>query len=124
MAVTITDVKKVYKGTISDPDLQVALDTATLVVTEQLTCGMSVARLDKITVYLTAHFAEMTETSGAGQPGLLRRSKLGEADESYAVPVDSADFYRSSKWGQMAIALDTCNGLINFGQLPAQFRVV
>lgn len=124
MAVTIDDVKKVYKGTISDVDLQIALDTAELVVSEQLTCGMSQERLDKITIYLTAHFAEMTSTSGAGLPGLLRRSKLGEADESYAVPVEANAGYMSSKWGQMAVALDTCNALITIGSIPAQFRVI
>lgn len=125
MAVTIEDVKKVYKGTISDEDLQIALDTAEMVVSEQLmSCGMSQDRLDKITIYLTAFFADMTATSGAGLPGTLRRQKIGDSDESYAVPLDSAAFYRSNKWGQLAIALDTCNKLINVGTLPAQFRVV
>lgn len=127
MAVTVTidDVKKVYKGTISDVDLAIALETAMLVVTEQLSsCGMSDDRLEKIAVYLAAHFADATATSGAGLPGILRRQKLGESDESYAVPLDAASFYRSTKWGQLAIALDLCGKLISLGSLPALFEVV
>lgn len=127
MAVTITDVKKVYKDSISDEDLTVALETAELVVSESLAgCGMSTDRLDKITVYLAAHFAQFTAESDQGLPGTLRRSKIGDSDESYAVPTasDMHSFYRSTRWGQLAIALDTCNVLTTQGVLPAQFRVV
>lgn len=125
MAVTIDDVRLVYKGTIEDDDLEYALETAELIVSEQLmSCGMSQERLDKITVYLTAFFADATATSGAGLPGTLRRQKIGDSDESYAVPLDSAAFYRSNKWGQLAIALDTCNKLITTGTIPARFEVV
>lgn len=125
VTITTEDVKKVYKGGISDDDLQVAIDTALLVVNEQLLgCNMSQERLEKIAVYLSAFYADATATSGAGLPGVLRRQKLGDADESYAVPLDSAEYYKSSKWGQLAISLDQCNILISQGTLPAQFRVV
>ena len=129
MAVTVADVKTIYKGTISDTDLGVALDTAIMVVNEQLKvtgCNMSQDRLDKITMYLAAHFAETTALSGSDQPGLLRRSKLGESDESYAVPTDTNTAgYASTRWGQLAIALDQCNILIsNATGFKAEFRVL
>jgi hypothetical protein len=127
VTVTIEDVRAVFKGSIDDGDLQVALDTAELIVAEQLaSSGMSTDRLDRITVYLAAHFAQFTSESGAGLPGTLRRSKLGDADESYAVPTgsDMESFYRSTRWGQLAIALDTSNKLTSMGALPARFRVI
>lgn len=129
MAVLVDDVKDVYKGNISDADLAIALETALMVVNEQLKvtgCNMSQERLDKITIYLTAHFAEATALSGSDQPGLLRRSKLGESDESYAVPTDTNTAgYASTRWGQLAIALDTCNILIsNATGFKAEFRVL
>lgn len=128
MAVTIDDVKLVYAPPgLTDQQLQSFLETAQMVVSEQLMgCGMSVERLDKITVYLTLHFAETSATAADGLPGTLRRSKLGEADESYAVPTgsDIQSAYRGSRWGQLAIALDLCNKLIETGELKAQFRVV
>jgi hypothetical protein len=123
MAVTLDDVKAVYKTDLSDEDLQIALDTAELVVSEQLTCTMSQERKDKITIYLAAFFADATADSAAGNPGTLRRSKLGEADESYAVAAVPGGGYYANKWGQLAIALDPCNKLSGLGKLPAQFRV-
>ena len=129
MAVTVDDLRAIYTTTLSDDALQVHLDTAEMVVDEQLrpNCQMSDARYDKITLYLAAHFAYISETSASGAPGALKRSKLGEADESYAVPNADDYGYESSRWGQMAIALDTC-GILS-GQntnrgLKAQFRVV
>ncbi len=127
MAVTVDDVKEVYDPGLSDEQMESFLETAQMVVDEQLSsCGMSQARLDKITVYLTLHFAETSATAADGLPGTLRRSKLGEADESYAVPTgsDMQSAYRGSRWGQLAIALDLCNKLIATAELKAQFRVV
>lgn len=127
MAVTVADVRKVYTTDLEDSILQVHLDTAELVVSEQLTCGMSQERLDKITIYLTAHFAEASDLQAAGLPGQVRRSKLGDADESYAVPQaqEGVSGYMTTRWGQLAIALDTCNALLTTGngKLKAQFEV-
>ena len=135
MAVTIDDVKKVVPqvdGIPTDDAYTYALGTAQMIVDEQLrastTCKMSDARYDKITVYLAAHFVEPTANSASGLPaGGLRRSKLGEADESYATPEASMIGYESTRWGQLALALDTCGILAsstaNAG-LKAQFRVV
>lgn len=135
MAVVIDDVKKVFPpvgGVPTDAQYTAALETAQLIADEQLTasttCTMSSARIDKITVYLAAHFTEATKNAADGLPaGGLKRSKLGEADESYAVPENTLMGYQSSKWGQLALALDTCGILsasaANNG-LKAQFRVV
>lgn len=137
MAVTIDDVKKVLPSppaNLSDDQYTLALETAQLIVSEQLVgvadCNMSQDRLDKITVYLAAHFAEPMSNSADGMPsGGLKRSKLGEADESYFGPAndDGTLGYRSTRWGQLAIALDTCGILAgstaNAG-LMAQLRVV
>lgn len=133
MAVTLNDVKLVYPNSgLSDDQLQAALDTAELIVSEQLTnvpgCTMSSERLDKITVYLTAHFADASSNAQSGIPaGGIKRDKLGDSDQSYFGPGDSATGYSTSRWGQLAMALDTCgilaSSLANNG-LKAQFRVV
>lgn len=135
MAVTVDDVKKVYpqvNGSPSDDQYTAALETAQLIADEQLTasttCKMSPERIGKITVYLAAHFLDATANAAVGLPaGGLRRSKLGEADESYATPEASMTGFQSSKWGQLALALDTCgilNASIANNGLKAQFRVV
>lgn len=131
MAVTISDVRKVYTSSLTDEQLGVHLATAQLVVAEQLTgvsgCSMSEERLDMITIYLTAHFAEASEQGAAGDPGAIRREKIGEADVSYFIPgsMEGTTGYRTTRWGQLAIALDTCNILVTqAGKLNAQLRVV
>jgi hypothetical protein len=133
VAVTIDDIKAVYPPARdrTAEEIQPFLDTALMVVNEQLrpNCSMTADRYDKITVYLTAHFMSISDSAGTGSNagGALRRSKLGEADESYDNPTQEAYGYNFTRWGQMAIALDTCGILIgsttNRG-LRAEFRVV
>jgi hypothetical protein len=135
MAVTIDDIKALVPpvdGKPTDAQYTAALDTATLIRTEQLTgvsgCTMSEERLDKITIYLGAYFIEPVANAAAGIPaGGLRRDRLGESDQSYFGPGDDATGYATSKWGQLAMALDTCNilaGSMANNGLKAQFRVV
>lgn len=134
MTVAIDNIKEIYPPAREKTDeyIQPFLDTALLVVNEQLRpkCLMSEDRYDRITVYLTAHFMSLTsdaEYSPSGASGALKRSKLGEADESYATPSDTEYGYGSSRWGQMAIALDTCGilaGVTTNKGVKALFRVV
>ena len=135
MAVTIDDIKALVPqvdGKPTDAQYTDALETAQLIVSEQLTgvvgCDMSPARLDKITKYLAAYFIEPVANMEAGIPaGGLRRDRLGESDQSYFGPGDDVSGYATSKWGQLALALDVCGilagSLANNG-LKAQFRVV
>lgn len=135
MAVIVDNVKAVYPqvgGSPTDAQYTAALETAKLIAAEQLTasttCQMSSERIDKITIYLAAHFLEATNNASAGLPaGGLKRSKLGEADESYATPDATLTGYQTTRWGQLALALDTCgilaSSVANAG-LKAQFRTV
>lgn len=131
MSTTVTDLRKIYTSTKTDADLQVYLDTAILVVTEELTgvsgCSMSQDRLDKITLYLAAHFADVSTFGESGQAGPLKSSKTGEATEVYVSTPAEYTGYMLTRWGQTAMSLDTCGILIgnttNKG-LKAQIRVV
>lgn len=108
MPVTPADVKQIYETQKSDTDISAFIDTASLVVSEQLgSSGLSTTRLDKITLYLTAHFLVISEEGGG-----IRRSRLGEGDESYVVPSGSDAFgYVMTRFGQQALALDTSGKL-------------
>ncbi len=131
MAVSPIDVRAIYTTALSDAEIQTFIDTASLIVTEGLaaktSCVMSEARRDKLITYLAAHFLYMTENSSGATPGALRRSKLGEADESYATPATGMYGYMSSSFGQIATNLDICGILAgqnaNMG-LKAEFRVI
>jgi hypothetical protein len=97
--------------------------TATLLVTEELADkGLSSERLDQITLYLSAHFVCITEEHGG-----LRRSKLGDGDESYRAPGPDAYGLQATNYGQQAMLLDTSGTLAKVGagaKLRALFEVV
>ena len=131
MTVTVADLKKIYTTSRSDDDLQVFLDSALLIVSEDLrpNCALSEERYDKITVYLAVHFLSLTDTvgNGSGQSGEAKRSKQGDADESYTAPANDTSGYASTRWGQMAIALDKCGilaGTAANSGIKALLRVV
>lgn len=123
MAVTPSDLKVLCPSEKSDEELQVFIDMATLVITEDLAgATLSDDRKDMITNYLAAHYLVLTQENGG-----IRRSRLGEADESYVVPDVKAFGYNTTRYGQAAVSLDPSGKLAasqsNKG-LKAQLRVV
>lgn len=129
--IQVADVRAIYAASeLTDPQLEVHIGTAELEVQERLIaagCVMSEDRRDKIAAYLAAHFAYISEQNDGSGEGPLRRSKLGDADESYAVPSADSSGYQGTRYGQTALALDPCGYLsgstANFG-LKARFRIV
>ncbi len=119
--VSATTVKEIIPTTLSDDVLnENHIDTANIFVTAHLaTVGHSDAILAKIELYLAAHYVALTEEGGA-----LTRSKLGDADESYANVF--AMGLQSTRFGQTAVSLDTTGTLnrVASSQLKADFRVV
>lgn len=129
MAVTIEQIRLIYTTDQTDDQLQAALDTANLVVTEQLrpNCQMSESRYDMITKFLAAHFASMSRDYGSGDAGPLKSQKIGQATETFATRGDEDYAYNGTPWGQQAIALDMCGILAGVGAnkgLKAELRVV
>jgi hypothetical protein len=113
MAATIANVKVIYPETTrTDPDIQFFLDTAALIIDEQLlNSGLSVTRKDRIHAYLTAHFLVVSEETGG-----LKSEKLGDSSASYQAPSASFKGLETTRFGQQAIALDT-SGTLNRYQL-------
>lgn len=122
MAVSPTQVKQIVATEKSDQDIQVFIDTAELVVSEDLAgSGLSAERKEKIALWLSAHFLIISQDNGG-----IRRSKLGDADESYVVPKEQWGL-GATHWGQQAMSLDTSGTLAASqasGGLKAEFRVV
>jgi len=117
MAVALTDVQAVYP-TATQPMLDVA---NVLINTQLLNAGLDPTLLDKVTIYLAAHFASITD-------GILRRQRLGDGDESYKTPGDADQGLRATLFGQQAMILDTSGILAEIGSrgnsLPALFTTV
>lgn len=123
MTVSAADVLKIYP-TAGSADLSGFLATAQVITDEYLTdVGLSIELLDQVTIYLAAHFAVLGLENGG-----LQRDKMGEADQSYKTPGDKDLGFKSTRFGQMALILDTSGTLANIGaagsSLSAVFEVV
>lgn len=114
MAITPDDVRALYPSAsnLTDDEVQALIDLAQEIVDEDVkpVCTMTDARYDRLVTLLTCHFLSMRDNADAGGAA-VRRSKQGDADESYSVPNDKEWGYGSTRWGQMALALDTCGAL-------------
>lgn len=119
--VTATKVKEVVNTNIADDVInRNHIATATTMVDEHLVgVGLSDALLEKIELYLAAHFVALTEEGGS-----LTRNKLGDADTSYANIYSQG--LNSTRFGQQALSIDSSGTLSRVAQtqLKADFRVV
>lgn len=120
--VSPSQVKQIVNTNLSDAVILASMiDTAHAVVDETLlTAGLSTHILDKIELYLAAHFIALTEEGGA-----ITRDKLGDADQSFANVYDKGGL-NLTRFGQTALALDSSGQLAQAAQtqLKAAFRVV
>ena len=120
--VSASQVTEIITTTIEDDVLSSnMIDTANTFVDEHLLeAGYSDALLEKIELYLSAHFVAITEEAGA--PSM---SKVGDATEEWATDWFGPGF-ASTRFGQTALTLDSSGILaeVGSGKLKAQFRVV
>lgn len=96
------------------------VDTANLYVDTHLaTAGHTEPVLEKIELYLAAHILALVEERGG-----LKGGKMSDASE-FLADVYSAGF-QSTRFGQLALALDTTGTLARLGSpaLKAEFRVI
>lgn len=126
MSVTDSQVKAIID---TDRDTTSFITTAQLVYDEEVATAaseqsrtVSADRQDQIVLYLAAHFVCITEERGG-----LRRSKMGDSDESYKAPGNNDVGLASTRYGQMAMMLDptsTLSSLSAGAKLKARFSVI
>lgn len=129
VTITVTDLRTVYTSAKNDSALQPFVDIGNMVVNEQVIgtkCGMQMSndRAKKLAIYVSAHFADISASADAGESGPIKTDKIGESSTTYAVADQNNAGYNQTRWGQLAIALDTCNILLSAPKLKAQFEVV
>lgn len=110
MSVTSVQVKKIITTSIddvTDPFINVAQNLVDEVLVNK---GLSSTTLDSIVLYLSAHFVCLTEELGG-----LKRSRLGESDESYKTPGEKDVGFASTRYGMAAIMFDSTGTLGTLG---------
>lgn len=121
MAIRVSDaeVKALFSDNVGF-DTTPFINTANVIVDEYLASTISSSDLlTKIELYLAAHFVALTFERG----GLVRSAAL-DASETYANVFEGG--FRSTRYGQQALALDYTSTLqsITSGKLTAKFRLV
>lgn len=120
--VTESEVAAIYPGDCELTDFTTFIQTATLVVTEELgSSGLSKDRLTQIELYLAAHLTVISLEKGG-----LTRQKIGDSEDFYQLWTNLSTGFNATRFGQQAVMLDTTGTLqaIGSGKLKAQFRVV
>lgn len=120
--VSESEVEAILPAGLAGNDLETFIDTANLLVNEELaSSGLSADRLKQVELYLAAHFAIVTLERGG-----LTRQKIGESEDFYQSWTNTELGLQSTRYGQQASMLDTSGKLAALakGTLRAEFRVV
>lgn len=120
--VTQDEVKAILPASAADDDVQTFIDTADLLVTEELSSsGLSTSRLKLIEMYLAAHLWTVSAERG----GLIKQ-KIGESEDTFQGWNNESLGLQATRYGQQVGMLDTTGKLTAAakGTLRAQFRVV
>ncbi len=115
--VTEAEVRAIYATDATS--LTTFITTADLIVVENLTGkGLSSDRLKQIELYLSAHFAQLSDG------GALTTQKLGDATDAFAVKTDMG--FLSTQYGQTAVTLDSSGTLAEIAtpKMKARFTIV
>lgn len=118
MAVLDKDVKAIID---TKRDCTPFIATASLIVSEEtVISALSAARKDQIITYLAAHFVWNAESNG------LVMAEINKTRETYRTFSDKTYGLDTSRYGQLAIQLDTTGTLGAMAVakgLPAKFQV-
>ena len=120
MAITDAILKNVVDTKL---DTALFIQTATDFVGGQLgSTDLSSTTKESITLYFAAHLVVLSTEFGG-----LKRSRLGESDETYKAPGDKDTGLASTRFGQMVMLLDTSGtlaGLTSNKGITALFTLV
>lgn len=120
--VTEEEVEAILPPGLAGNDLTTFIDTAHLLVNEELaSAGLSADRLKQIELYMAAHFAIVTLERGG-----LTRQKIGESEDFYQAWTNAELGLQATRYGQQASMLDSSGKLAALakGTLRAEFRVI
>jgi hypothetical protein len=107
--VTVADVRLILNTTLTDLEIEAFIQL------QNSNCTYSEDILTQIELYLSAHYCTLSDRE-------LKSEKLGDATDVYAGVYGMG--YESSRYGQMAITLDTCGILKTSSNPPAIFEVI
>ena len=116
--VTVAEVREVITTDLLDASIAAYIGIANSMVTATVTCGLDDDIMKEIERFLTAHLIAIT----SGNDRVTTAEKLGEAEVKYAGKYGEG--LKSTQYGQMVLALDTCGAFANLGKKSATMRAI
>lgn len=113
MALTTSDVEEIYDGTVN----AVSVTAAENISKKLSDCDYTDAELLEIQRWLGAHVQAMID----GKSNVVGK-KQGERSISYSDTFGKN--LKATRYGQVAVSLDTCGKLANIGKQKASFNVL
>jgi len=117
----VAEVREIITTSLTDPQVQIYIDIANLLVTENVTCGLSAATLEEIERQLAAHLISLIPDSGANAMPVTKET-LGDASVTYANIWGKG--LESTSYGKTALMLDSCGGLANMSKRSVSITAV
>lgn len=98
-----TEVKEILKTTLTDPAIQVWIDAANCIVTDNSDCiGGVETTLTKVELYLSCHFLALNNPAIGG---IIKSEKLADMSTTYATASNVSDLINSTSYGIVANSL-------------------
>lgn len=116
--VTTTEVQNIVQTSASGPAIQEHIVVASRLVDDILSGqSLSADRLRDIELYLAAHLTALFDPS----TGMATQVRIGEAENEYDFGGSLGEGLKLTRFGQMALTLDTTRRLISAGKTQARF---
>ena len=113
---TPAEVKEIYPTSMTDAAVQIYINVANIIVTANITCGLSAAILEEIERWLAAHLIAST------QERQTKSERLAEAEVVFTGEYGPG--LKSTTYGQTAMMLDTCGGLASMGKKALKLTAI
>jgi len=113
---TPTEVREIYPTDMTDDQIQAYINVANIIVTANITCGLSDTILEEIERWLTAHLITST------QERQTKSERLAEAEVVFTGEYGPG--LQSTTYGQTAMMLDTCGGLASMGKKTLKLTAI
>ena len=98
--VTPSEVKAIIETPLTDPIVQIWIDGANTIVTDNAECiGGDEALLTQVELFLSAHFVGMLDPAIRG---FISKEKLGTFETSYSNPVTLSNIIDNTPYGTTA----------------------
>lgn len=121
----VVQVREVMTTTLTDAEIQAHIDMAHRYLEDALgSASLTEVQKADIEVYASAHLISSGKAASSPTAGSAEEIQVGESRTRFTANALTGEGLKASRFGRIAIMLDTSGTLASSGKKPALFRVV